>query len=67
MLVLRAKSNLVDGFILGSFSDHGRIILGLVSDRPRAVNDVSAVFFKFLSDFGWSLCVAGAVFGEVGG
>ena len=34
---------------------------------PRIVNDVSAVFSKFLSDVGWSFCVAGAVFGEVGG
>ena len=70
MLVLSAKSNLVCAAgcgLTGSFSDHGRIILGSFSDRLRAVNDVSAVFRKFLSDFGWSLCVAGAVFGEFGG
>ena len=53
--------------MLGSCSDHGRIGLGSVSDRSRIVNDVSAVFIKFLSDVGWSFCVAGAVFGEVGG
>ena len=81
MLVLSAKSNLVcaagcgltgsfldhSWIMVGSFSDHGRIILGLVSDRLRDGNDVSAVFRKFLSDFGWSFCVAGAVFGQVGG
>ena len=66
MLVLSAKSNLVCAAgcgLTGSFSDHGRIILGLVSDRLRDGNDVSAVFRKFLLDFGWSFCVAGAVFG----
>ena len=31
-----------------SCSDHGRIILGSWSDRPRIGNDVSAVFSKFL-------------------
>ena len=46
-----------------SFSDHARNGLGW----PRIVNDVSAVFSKFLSDFGWPFCVAGARFGEVGG
>ena len=50
-------------FRVGSCSDHGRIF----SDRSRIGNDVSAVFSKFLSDVGWSFCVAGAVFGEVGG
>ena len=30
------------------------------------VNDASAVFGKFLLDFGVQFCVAGAVFGEVG-
>ena len=67
MLVLSAKSNLVCAAgcgLTGSFSDHSRI---MVSDRPRAVNDVSAVVRKILSDFGWSFCLAGAVFGEVGG
>ena len=41
--------------------------VGSCSDRSRIGNDVSAVFSKFLSDVGWSFCVAGAVFGEVGG
>ena len=45
---------------------HGRNGLGSFSDRPRIGNDVSAVFSKFLLDVGWSFCVAGAVFGEVG-
>ena len=54
-------------FWVGSFSDHSRIILGSWSDRSRIGNDVSAVFSKFLSDVGRSFCVAGAVFGEVGG
>ena len=53
--------------MVGSWSDHARIMVGSVSDRSRIVNDVSAVFIKFLSDVGWSFCVAGAVFGEVGG
>ena len=52
---------------VGSWSDHARIILGSFSDRSRIVNDVSAVLRSFLSDVGWSFCVAGAVFGEVGG
>ena len=55
-----------DGFILGSFSDPARILLGTCSDRPRIGNDVSAVFEKFLRNFGESFCVAGAVFGEFG-
>ena len=54
-------------FVVGSCSDHGRIILGTVSDRSRIGNDTSAVFSKFVSDFGRSFFVAGAVFGEVGG
>ena len=53
--------------LTGSCSDHGRIMVGSFSDRPRIGNCASAVFSKFLSDFGWSFCVAGAVFGEVGG
>ena len=48
------------------WSAHSRIMLGTVSDRSRVENDVSAVFSKFLSDVGWSFCVAGAVFGKVG-
>ena len=46
---------------------HARNGLGTVSDRPRIGNDVSAVFTKFLSDVGWSFCVAGALFDEFGG
>ena len=52
--------------MVGSSSDPARIILGMVSDRPRIGNDVSAVFEKFLRNFGDSFCVAGAVFGEFG-
>ena len=37
-----------DGFMVGSFSDPARIILGSCSDRSRIVNDISAVFEKFL-------------------
>ena len=48
-------------------SDPARIILGSCSDRARIGNDVSAVFEKFLQNFGESFCVAGAVFGDVGG
>ena len=65
MLAVSPKSNLVgvwtDGFGLC------RVMVGSWSDRPRIVNDGFAVFSRFLSDFGWSFCVAGAVFGEVGG
>ena len=50
-----------------SGSERSRNGLGSWSDRSRIGNDVSAVFSKFLSDVGWSFCVAGAVFGEVGG
>ena len=53
--------------MVGSFSDPARIILGSCSDRSRIVNDVSAVFEKFLGKFQESICVAGAVFGDVGG
>ena len=35
-----------------SCSDHGGIILGSWSDRPRIVNNVSAVFEKFRGNFG---------------
>ena len=54
-------------FRVGSCSDRSRIGLGSFSDRSRIGNDVSPVFSYFLSDLGWSFCVAGAVFGEVGG
>ena len=49
-----------------SGSDRSRIMVGSCSDRSRIGNDVSPVFSQFLSDVGWSFCVAGAVFGEVG-
>ena len=49
--------------ILGSFSNHSRIIL----ESPAIVNDALTVFGKFFLDFGVQFCVAGAVFGEVGG
>ena len=53
-------------FWVGSWSDRSRIVLGSWSDRSRIGNDVSPLFSKFLSDVGWSFCMAGAVFGEVG-
>ena len=65
MPVVGVKSNLGCGVTV-SFSDPARILLGTCSDRPRIGNDVSAVFEKFLRNFGESFCVAGAVFGEFG-
>ena len=56
-----------DEFMLGSCSDRVRIGSGSCSNRPRIVNDTSTVFGQFLLDFGMQFCVAGAVFGEVGG
>ena len=50
-----------------SCSDHGRIMLGSWSNRPRIVIATSTVFREFFLDFGLSFCVAGAAFGEVGG
>ena len=50
-LVVSAKSILGCEAVCGltaSCSDHGRNGLGSCSDRPRIVNDVSAVFSKFL-------------------
>ena len=69
MLVVGVKSNLgceAGCGVTVSWSDHGRIILGSWSDRSRIGNDVSAVFEKFVGNFGESFCVAGAVFGEFG-
>ena len=40
-------------------------MLGSFSDRLRIVNEVSFVFSKFLTHFGRSFFVAGAVFGGV--
>ena len=70
MLVVSWKSNLGCEAGCGltvSFSDHGRIILGSFSDRPRVGNDVSTVFKDFLRNLGMEFCVASAVFGDVGG
>ena len=52
-----------DPFILGSCSDHGRIIL---ESAPHC-KDALSVFSRFSSYFGMSFCVAGTLFGEVGG
>ena len=46
---------------------HGRIMVGSWSNRPHIVNNASTAFGQFLFDFGVLFCVAGAVFGEVGG
>ena len=57
MLVVGVKSNLGCEAGCGltvSCSDHSRIMVGSWSDRPRIGNDVSAVFSKFLLDFGRS-------------
>ena len=70
LLLASVKSNLCCAAgcgLTGSWSDHSRIMVGSFSDRPRIGNCVSLVFSKFLSDVGWSFCVAGAVFREVGG
>ena len=53
-------------FILGSCSDHSRIMLGSFSDRHRIGNDVSSVCKDFVRNFAMQFCVTGAVFGEVG-
>ena len=69
MPVVSAKRNLGCAAGCGltvSWSDHSRNGLGSFSDRPRIVNDVSSAFSKFLSHFGRSFFVAGAVFGKVG-
>ena len=50
-----------------SWSDHSRIMVGSFSDRSRIINDTSSFFRQFLFGFGIQFCVAGAVFGEVGG
>ena len=56
-----------DEFMVGSWSDHVRIMLGSCSNRPRVGIDASTVLGEFRLDFGVHFCVAGAVFGEVGG
>ena len=50
-----------------SCSDHVRIMLGSCSNRSRIGIDASTVFGEFLLDFGMQFCLAGTVFGEVGG
>ena len=50
-----------------SCPNHGRIMFGSWSNQPRIVNDGSTVFGKFLVDVGVLFCVAGAIFGDVGG
>ena len=56
-----------DEFMVGSCSDHGRIMFGSCSNRPRIGIDASTVLGEFRLDFGVHFCVAGAVFGDVGG
>ena len=50
-----------------SWSDHVRTMVGSWSNRPRIGIDASTVLGEFRLDFGVHFCVAGAVFGEVGG
>ena len=66
MLLGSSKSNLTCEAGCG-LRFHGRIMLGSFSDRPRIGNDVSSVFKDFLRNLGMEFCVAGAVFGDVGG
>ena len=46
---------------------HVRIMFGSWSNWPGVVNDASTLLGKFHLDFGVRYCVAGAIFGEVGG
>ena len=62
MFILNPKSNVGCEAGCGltvSFSDHGRIILGMVSDRPPIPSDISPVFghlFEILqSHFAWQV------------
>ena len=55
MLLASAKSKLgcaVGCGLTGSVLDHGRVMVGSVSDRPRTVNDVSAVSPNFCQIWG---------------
>ena len=56
-----------DEFMVGSCSDHVRIMPGSWSNRPLIGIDASTVVGEFRLDFEVHFCVAGAVFGEVGG
>ena len=47
--------------------DHARIMFGSWPNRPRIGIGASTVLGEFRLDFGVHFCVAGAVFGEVGG
>ena len=70
MLVVSSKSNAGCEAGCGltvSWSDHSRIMVGSFSDRPRIGNDVSTVFKDFLRNLEMEFCVAGPVFGDVGG
>ena len=81
MLLGTSKSNLIceagcglrfhSRIILGSCSDHARIMLGSFSDHSRIVPALemtfSPVFKDFVRNFAMQFCVAGAVFGDVGG
>ena len=50
-----------------TFHRKGWLVRGPKVTLERIVNDILAFVSKFVSDFGWSLFVAGAVFGDVGG
>ena len=47
--------------MVGSWSDHARIMVGSFSDRPRIGNDVSSVFKDFVRNLAIQFCVAGIV------
>ena len=66
-VALAARRVAVCVFWVGTVSDHSRNGLGTVSDRSRIGNATSAVFSTCLKDLRVQFCVAGAVFGEVGG
>ena len=70
MLVVSSKSNLAceAGCRLSvSWSDYARIMVGSFSDHSRIGNDFSSVLKDFPRNLGMEFCVAGAVFGDVGG
>ena len=74
MLVASSKSKLLRGglrtvgFMLGSWSDRARIIVGSCSDRPRIGNDVIICSQRFSQKFRNAiLCGRRSMFGDVGG